>query len=148
MSFPKNLTNAVYEFVVAVVAATGEDDALFETEIQESDAESVKKLKKMVRVGSDTSQPDATPDGNVKDYNGKLSVEFLVLPDSQKLDDRVAAREAAHQMAMEAAKVILESRTLGNRCTSCMITRKENGYRNLKAGRYQGTVLDLLINAE
>jgi hypothetical protein len=148
MSHPRNLTNLVYEFADETVLAAESDSALNGADVQESDADKVKQ-RKTLRVGSDTSIPQpAGGEYETRDFNGLLSIEFLVLPDSQKLTDRVSAREEAHQMAMEFVAALFAENGLNGRACEVYVESKQNGYRNIEARRYQASVINLVINAD
>lgn len=141
-----NLTNAVYEFAVEQVNAATSQNALYEVDVHESDAEPIHDdLRKLIRVGSSESQP--RPVGQkVVEKNGSLTVEFLAKPDSETLADRADARETAHLMCTEMALALFNDERMGGRVCDVQVTGKADGFRNIKTSRYQVSTLSLIFN--
>jgi len=142
-----NLTNLVYLFAVETVEASDVESALSGADVQESDADPIKEAK-TVRIGSSASTPEVAGEGLAKEFNGVLAVEFVAVPISQEILDRVDARETAHQMAMEFITALGNSRSLNNRGCYCAVTGKEDGYRNINTGRCQVSVITIRNNPE
>ena len=140
-----NLTNVVCLFLQEAVKGADSAKALFNADVQETDAESQEKAK-TVKVVIATSVPDPNGLGEVRENNGNLFVECLVKPQTQTLRSRMDARETAHRMAMEITAAIADDITLGGRVCDCQVVLKEDGWRPIKTKRYQISVLTLLIN--
>jgi hypothetical protein len=96
------------------------------------------------------SAPKIVGAGTVQDGDALLDVQFLVIPATQKLSDRLAARNAADAMANEFVVAVYENRTLRVSCeiVRTVTARKANDYRKVGNVKTPISIVRLTMNQD
>lgn len=112
-----NISNALFEFTTALIEAAEEGDALFEKEVHADIYEEIKM--DTIRIDDLRAATPVVIGSAVRKDNAVISLMFVAFPDSQKLSDRLAARQRAEDMADAWFLAMDADRKLGNRV--CLI---------------------------
>lgn len=143
-----SLSNAVFQFVSALVAASAPSDALYGADIHASLYEEIKQAK-TIRVGDvQTSVPlPVNPPGAMREFNAFLTVQCVVRPQTKSSSDLIEARKAATAMALQLSAAIYDDEKLGNTVCDCRVVRKEDDWANAGTVRHAVSYLLLRINS-
>lgn len=126
-----NLSNAVYNFAKSLVESAASGDALENAKIHSDLREEItgSGQTKYIRVDDligSIPQPGAQP-GTLKEFNAVLIVQFIQIPATQALADRIAARNVVDRMALDFAMAIYNDQKVGtndcNTIESCSIQK-------------------------
>lgn len=95
-----NISNALFEFTAQTVAQAQPSSPLYGKQIHPDVYEEIKG--DTIRIDDiRQAQPALTPDRKIRKDNAFINVIFVAFPVSQKLADRLDARERAEAMADE-----------------------------------------------
>lgn len=94
-----NISNAVFEFTSEVIAAAGEDTPLYGVQLHADIYEEI-RLGKTIRVDDLRSAVPVLTDVNtIEKHKAMIHLMFVAMPETQKLEDRLAARQLTEDMA-------------------------------------------------
>lgn len=142
-----SLSNSVFQFIEGKVNAAAAENALYGAEVHASLYEEIKQIK-TVRVGDvQTSVPLPVPNGGLREFNGFLTIQCVVRPQTKKVEDLLIARQTATAMALAVASAIYADEKLGNSVCDCRIVRKEDDWQSVGTVRHAVSFLLLRINS-
>ena len=96
-----NISNALFEFTQGIVAAAAPGAALENVQMH-ADVYEEFKPGKTIRVDDlRTATPVLAAGGGIRKDNAVISVQFVAMPLTQALSDRLAARQTSEDMADE-----------------------------------------------
>jgi hypothetical protein len=147
-----NLSNAVFNFATGLVSAATAGTPLKNAIAHADTYEEMNGAggTKYVRVDDLLgSVPQPVAPNVLKEFNVVLDVQFLQIPVSQKLADRLAAREVVDQMALAFIKAIYGDQRLGtNDCNiigDCSV-KKLNDWRKVANVKTPISIVRLSMN--
>jgi len=109
-----NISNAVFEFTNDLVTAAADDTPLKDSQIHADIYEEIKPGKTIRIDDVRTANPVLLGSGEIRRDNAVLQVIFLKMPESQKLTDRLEARQTAEDMAGEWLKAYFNNPKLAD----------------------------------
>lgn len=147
-----NLSNIAFEFATSLVAAAGSGAALQNAKLHADLYETMESAggTKFIRVGDLLgSVPQPIGDGTLKEFNAVLDVQFLQIPVTQGLSDRLAARQTSNQMALDFIAAVYTDQKLGtNNCNIVekVSVQKMNDWRKVGNVKTPISIVRLTIN--
>lgn len=146
-----NISNTLFEFTSQIVAQAAADDALENAQIHADVYEEI-ATGKTIRVDDLRScrlalVPSANGFGVRRD-NALINIFFIVMPATQKLTDRLAAREMSEQMADEWFLKVFDDLILQSRFCAIKEVRQFNDWIKPAGIKMPVCVLRLLINPQ
>jgi len=136
-----NLSNVVYNFAVALKNAAASGAALEGAKLQADFYEEVNEPggTKLIRVGDLIgSIPQPITTGELKEFNAVLDVQFLQIPVTQEITNKLAARQTADQMALDFIKAVYDDQKLGT--NNCNIVDKVSVQKTNDQRKVSGNV--------
>ncbi|MBS3915594.1 MAG: hypothetical protein KG003_13955 [Bacteroidetes bacterium] len=109
-----NISNILFSFTSELVEAAADETPLKNAQIQADIYEEIKPGK-IIRIDDvRSSSPVIIGSGEIREDNAVIPVHFLKMPESQKLSDRLAARQTAEDMATEWLKAFYNNPKLAD----------------------------------
>jgi hypothetical protein len=147
-----SVTQDVYDFLNEQIDASLPGDALFEAVAARNARTSVEEAEKVVRIYGGTQRFGKTNEASLKDRHVEITLQFIVRPASDSLDDLDAAIDTSLEMARQFFEAATDDPTLGSRgCDANFYD--DDGKNNVEFGEasigstlYGTTYLDGLIN--
>ncbi|HRH43722.1 MAG TPA: hypothetical protein PKY82_18975 [Pyrinomonadaceae bacterium] len=146
-----NISNILYAFTEDLVSAAGAGTPLKDVQIHADIYEEIKPGKTIRVDDVRSSKPVLIGSGEIREDNAFIPVHFLKMPETQKLADRLAARQAAEDMATEWLKAYFNNPKLpdtegNNRVCNIGEVNKFNDWIRPGTVKIPVCVLRLLIN--
>ena len=141
-----NISNILFEFTREIVDSSASGSALDGANIHADVYEEIRPGKTIRVDDLRTATPVTTPDGNTRRDNAVINLFFLSMPATQKLEDRLEARQMSEDMCDAWLAEVNKDPTLGNRI--CFVGEKKQFNDWIKPGtvKIPVTILRLLIN--
>lgn len=129
------LANAVYEFLKSEIEQASANSPLEGIELKESLYGDVKAVR-TIRIGDAQSEPKIIGDGSIREFEGFLTVQVLVMPEKATQEAAIDAANIAHEAAIEVCRLIANDETLNGNVCDCAVDKKLDGWGNIAARRY------------
>jgi hypothetical protein len=148
-----SLENVVYNFAVWLEENAASDAAVKEAVVHADTYEEMNESggTKFIRVDDLIgSKPLPAGDGNLREFNAVLDVQFLQIPLDQTLDNRLLARRTSSAMALEFIAAVYEFRDLRSENHEvCNATaQKMNGWRKVGNVKTPISIVRLTMNQD
>lgn len=146
-----NISNVLFAFTEEIVEAAADDTPLADSYIQADIYEEIKPGRTIRIDDVRSSNPVIIGSGEIREDNAIVFVHFLKMPISQKLSDRLAARQEAEEMATTWLKAYYKKPKLNDSDGNprvCGIGKVEKFNDWIKPGtnKIPVVILKLLIN--
>ena len=146
-----NISNALFEFTSQLVEAATSDEAVFQATVHADIYEEIRSGKTIRIDDIRNCKPVLIGSGEIRRDKAIVSVHFLKMPVTQKLTDRLEARQTAENMATEWLKAYFNNPKLTDEngfhrvCNTGEVIQF-NDWIKPGAVKIPVTVLRLLIN--
>jgi hypothetical protein len=137
---------AMYTVLAATIAAAGEDEALFESELHQTLYERITKPFG-VRVGDAHFDLSPGPGGPVDEFDLISKVQIFARPsDAENPQAQIDAREKVRAMTIAVAEVLTVDPTLSGAINDCRILGAHRGWANVQGVRHAVAELVWIAN--
>ena len=134
-------SSTVYEFVLGVIeAVTDEDALLYQAEVLDGEAQKMTKVRGLVVSNSEFAlEPDRT-------FDAVVIIGFWVKIEGKEATERRLARDQCFEMARTIADAFYADSSLGGEVCDSLLLRAIDGSRNVTSTPYAVINLPIILN--
>lgn len=148
-----SVIGALYAFIDELINDSGSADALYEAVPARNARMSVDEARKVVRIYGGTQRFGKGLGEQLKNQHVRVTVQFIVKPDSDSLEDLDTAIEESLEMARQFFEAVTDNPTLNSAAVCDSNFYDDDGENNVEFGDFSigavlhgATYVDGLIN--